>query len=44
MSANAFDEGRQHCLDAGMDDFLAKPVNLKDLEAMLGKFRSRAGT
>lgn len=35
LTADAFEDDRQHCLDAGMDDFLAKPVVLKALRNVL---------
>jgi signal transduction histidine kinase len=35
MTANAFQEDRQACMDAGMDDFVAKPVNPDILFSML---------
>jgi PAS domain S-box-containing protein len=38
MTANAFAEDRAACLEAGMDDYLAKPVKLADLRAMVERW------
>lgn len=38
MTANAFMEDREKCLEAGMDDYMAKPVNLENLDAMLKRW------
>jgi PAS domain S-box-containing protein len=35
MTANAFQEDRQLCLDAGMNDFIPKPVSPRDLFEVL---------
>ena len=38
LTASVYDEDRQRCLQAGMDDFLTKPVHIEELEAMLRKW------
>ncbi|MDF1812815.1 MAG: response regulator [Verrucomicrobiales bacterium] len=38
MTANAMKGDRQKCLDAGMDDYLSKPVRSRDLVAILEKY------
>jgi len=41
LTANAYDEARTECLRVGMDDFLAKPVVLRDLHAVLQRWLPR---
>ncbi len=38
LTANAYAEDRQRCMSAGMDDFLAKPVNFVQLQAMVHRW------
>jgi len=38
MTANASREDRQRCLDAGMDDYISKPVRPESLQQMLAKW------
>ena len=38
MTANAFDEDRRKALESGMDDHLAKPINIQALITTLARF------
>jgi len=38
MTANAMKEDRQKCLDAGMNDYIPKPIKVSLLESMLKKW------
>ena len=38
MTAHVFEEDRQRCLNAGMNDFVSKPFDPEQLEATLQKF------
>jgi signal transduction histidine kinase/CheY-like chemotaxis protein len=38
LTADAFPEDRQRCIEAGMDDFLAKPISITALESVCMRF------
>ena len=40
MTANAMSGDRESCLDAGMNDFIAKPVRLEDLQGALNRAKT----
>jgi hypothetical protein len=42
LTADAYEEDRKKCLAAGMDDFLAKPLNLNDLGTTIKKWLKNA--
>ena len=41
LTANALEEDRVACLDAGMDDYLSKPLQRDQLEAALERASRR---
>lgn len=43
LTATTSDINRQLCLNAGMDDFMAKPYTREDLERILARWASRHG-
>ena len=43
LTATTSDINRQLCLNAGMDDFMAKPYTREDLERILARWTSRHG-
>ncbi len=42
MTAGAMTGDRERCLEAGMDDYITKPIEMTELEAVLERFLERA--
>ena len=43
MTANAMEGDREKCIESGMDDYVAKPTRLSDLEGALQKAVAHLG-
>ncbi len=41
MTANAMQGDRERCIEAGMDEYLSKPIKAAELQAMLERFNPR---
>lgn len=41
VTTYVFPDSRKRCIDAGMDDFIAKPVRVDDLARMLAKYQGK---
>lgn len=39
ITANALEGDREKCLEAGMDDYIAKPIQKKELTGILNKYQ-----
>ncbi len=44
LTADALLENRQSCAEAGMDDFLTKPLRLRDIESAMDRWKSGNST
>jgi CheY-like chemotaxis protein len=42
LTANAMQGDRELCMEAGMDDYITKPIKLDELGAALGRARAAA--
>lgn len=43
LTAHAMEEDRQQCIDAGMDDYLSKPIDLDILLSLLNRDHAKRG-